>query len=43
MVIPQAMKAVDILRNGPPEVLKIINCPVPNPSKDEILIKVHFA
>lgn len=43
MVIPKTMKAVDIIQNGPPEVLKIINCPVPNLRKGEILIKVHFA
>ena len=43
MIIPQKMKAVDILQNGPPEVLKVINCAVPTPDEQEILIKVHFA
>lgn len=43
MAIPQSMKAVDISKNGRPEVLKIINSPVPIPSKKEILIKVHFS
>ena len=37
------MKAVDVLQNGPPEVLKVINCAVPTPAEHEILIKVHFA
>ena len=37
------MKAVDVLQNGPPEVLKVINCAVPTPDEQEILIKVHFA
>ena len=43
MIIPQKMKAVDVLQNGPPEVLKVINCAVPTPDEQEILIKVHFA
>ena len=43
MIIPQKMKAVDVLQNGPPEVLKIISCAVPTPNEQEILIKVHFA
>ncbi|MDG2474933.1 MAG: NAD(P)H-quinone oxidoreductase [Paracoccaceae bacterium] len=43
MIIPQKMKAVDVLQNGPPEVLKVINCAVPTPGEQEILIKVHFA
>ena len=37
------MKAVDILKTGPPEVLKIVSCPVPSPTETEILIKVHYA
>lgn len=43
MIIPQKMKAIDVLQNGPPEVLKVINCAVPTPDEQEILIKVHFA
>ncbi len=43
MVIPQSMKAVDISKNGRPEVLTVINSPVPIPSRKEILIKVHFS
>ena len=37
------MRAVEITQNGGPEVLKIINCPIPTPEEKEILIKVHFA
>ena len=43
MMMPQRMKAVDIIKNGPPEVLEIISCPIPSPNEMEILIKVHFA
>ena len=43
MEITQSMKAVDIVQNGSPEVLKIISCSVPSPGEQEILIKVHFA
>ena len=39
----QNMKAVDIMRPGSPEVLQIINCRIPTPGDQEILIKVHFA
>jgi len=39
----QNMKAVDVLRPGSPEVLRIIKCPIPTPGDQEILIKVHFA
>ena len=42
-MMPRRMRAVDIIKNGPPEVLEIISCPVPSPNEMEILIKVHFA
>ena len=43
MEIPKSMKAVGLAENGAPEVLKIINCEVPLPNDEEILIKVHYA
>ena len=33
----QNMKAVDVLRPGSPEVLRIIKCPIPTPGDQEIL------
>ena len=39
----QSMKAIDIIRPGSPQMLKIINCPIPTPNGHEILIKVHYA
>ena len=39
MVITKGMRAVEITQNGGPEVLKIINCPIPTPEEKEILIK----
>ena len=43
MATSQSMKAIDIIRPGSPQMLKIINCLVPTPNDHEILIKVHYA
>jgi len=37
------MKAVEILRPGPPNVLKLCDRPIPEPSADEILIKIAYS
>lgn len=37
------MKAIVILRPGPPDVLQLSEKPIPCPSSDEVLIKVHAA
>lgn len=41
--MPDLMRAVEILRPGPPNVLKICDRPMPEPGADEILIKVAYA
>lgn len=35
------MKAVQIVKTGPPESLKIVDIPAPEPGENELLIKVH--
>lgn len=41
--IPATMKAVQIAKNGGPEVLEYNDIPVPKPSAGQILVKNHFA
>src|SRR5688572_1247342 len=43
MNVPQKMKAVEISAPGGPEVLKPTERPVPQPQKNEVLIKVAAA
>lgn len=43
MSLPQTMKAVEISAPGKPEVLKLTERPVPQPQKNEVLIKVAAA
>jgi putative PIG3 family NAD(P)H quinone oxidoreductase len=43
MSLPQTMKAVEITAPGKPEVLKLTERPVPQPQKNEVLIKVAAA
>jgi NADPH2:quinone reductase len=43
MNLPQKMKAVEISTPGAPEVLKATERPVPQPQKNEVLIKVAAA
>lgn len=43
MSLPQTMKAVEISTPGKPEVLKLTERPVPQPQKNEVLIKVAAA
>lgn len=43
MSLPQTMKAVEITAPGAPEVLKPTERPVPQPQKNEVLIKVSAA
>lgn len=43
MGMPKSMKAVGVTGHGSPSVLKIITCPVPIPTDQQILIKVHYA
>ena len=42
-MIPKQMKAVEIAKPGGPEVLKLVERPVPQPKANEILIKVAAA
>jgi NADPH2:quinone reductase len=42
-MIPEQMKAVEIARPGGPEVLRLVERPVPQPKANEILIKVAAA
>lgn len=37
------MKAVHIVKPGPPDSLKIVDLPVPEPNDDEVLVKVNAA
>lgn len=37
------MKAVEILRPGPPNVLKLCNRPIPEPTANEILIRIAYS
>ena len=37
------MKAVQIVKKGPPESLEIVDLPVPEPKDDEVLVKVSAA
>jgi NADPH2:quinone reductase len=41
--IPATMQAIEIARPGPPEVLKPVTRPVPQPGHDEVLIRVAAA
>src|SRR6185503_15695645 len=43
MELPKSMKAVEISAPGRPEVLKPTERPVPQPQKNEVLIKVAAA
>lgn len=40
MNLPEKMKAVEISKPGAPEVLKLTERPVPQPQKNEVLVKV---
>jgi NADPH2:quinone reductase len=42
-MIPKQMKAIEIARPGGPEVLRLVERPVPQPKASEILIKVAAA
>ena len=42
-MIPKEMKAIEIAKPGGPEVLKLVERPVPQPKANEILIKVAAA
>jgi len=42
-MIPKQMKAIEIAKPGGPEVLKLVERPVPQPKANEILIKVAAA
>jgi putative PIG3 family NAD(P)H quinone oxidoreductase len=42
-VIPTTMKAIDPERPGGPEVLRLVDRPVPRPGPDEVLIRVAAA
>lgn len=37
------MKAVQFTRFGPPDVLELVDLPVPEPERDEVLVRVHAA
>ncbi|TFB01368.1 putative quinone oxidoreductase [Trichoderma ghanense] len=41
--IPATMKAIQIAKNGGPEVLSLNEVPVPTPSAGQVLVKNHFA
>jgi NADPH2:quinone reductase len=41
--ISEQMRAVQIVEPGGPEVLQLTSCPVPVPSAEQVLIKVHAA
>ncbi|PTB64656.1 NAD(P)-binding protein [Trichoderma citrinoviride] len=41
--IPATMKAVQIAKNGGPEVLELNEVPVPVPTTGQVLVKNHFA
>lgn len=41
--MPTVMRAVEIARSGPPEVLQLAERPVPQPGPDEVLIEVAAA
>ncbi|KAL7807011.1 hypothetical protein V8C44DRAFT_351457 [Trichoderma aethiopicum] len=41
--IPATMKAVQISKNGGPEVLELNEVPVPSPAPGQVLVKNHFA
>lgn len=41
--IPATMKAVQIAKNGGPEVLEYVDIPVPTPSAGQVLVKNHFS
>src|SRR5688572_21261431 len=43
MNLPQKMKAVEISKPGAPEVLKPTERPVPQPQRNEVLVKVTAA
>lgn len=43
MTIPATMRAVQITRPGPPDMLQLTEVPVPQPGPGEILIKVAYA
>ena len=37
------MKAIEITTSGGPEVLKLVDAPIPTPAKGQVLVKVHAA
>ncbi len=41
--LPQTMRHVDLSAPGGPDVMKIIEGPVPHPKAGEVLVKVHAA
>ena len=41
--LPEVMQAIAISRPGGPEVLQLVDCPVPRPGAGEVLIKVAAA
>lgn len=43
MTLPAEMRAVEISEPGGPEVLRLVNRPVPKPGPGEILLRVHAA
>ena len=43
MAQPATMKAVACPKYGPPEVLKLIEVPVPSPAPDQVRIRIHAA
>lgn len=43
MPLPETMRAIEISRPGPPDVLQPVTVPVPKPGYEDILIKVAYA
>ncbi len=37
------MKAVQFIRFGPPDVLEVVELPVPEPGPGEVLVRIHAA
>ena len=43
MILPEAMKCIEITEPGGPEVLKLTTRPIPSPSNKEVLIRIEAA
>jgi putative PIG3 family NAD(P)H quinone oxidoreductase len=43
MALPESMRHVAITQPGPPDVMHVVDGPVPNPHADEVLIEVAYA